>query len=57
MREIVSRELHALDAEQSLSSDHPENGVVHAALLDQEAVELSLILKDFENTLGDPSSG
>ena len=49
MREIVSRELDALDAEQPLSSDHPEEGVVHAALLNQESIELSLFLKGFIN--------
>ena len=46
VREIVSRELHAPDAHQPLSSDHAEDGVVHAALLDQESVQLSLLLGD-----------
>ena len=47
VREVVSRELHALHAEQPLSPDHPQDGVVHPALLNQESVELSLVLKYF----------
>ena len=44
VRKVVSRELDALDGEQSLSPNHPEDCVVHAALLDEKSVELGLFL-------------
>ena len=45
VREVVSRQLDAPDAQQPLSPDDAEDGVVHAALLDQESIQLGLLLE------------